>query len=379
MLLPNFLKALQSSAVPSSGKKLVIIQLSGGNDGLNTIVPYRNDVYYQLRPQIALPATNVLKVSDELAFHPALQKLQLLYDKGYLSIINNVGYPNPDRSHFRSMDIWQTASDAQEYLKTGWIGRYLDASCKQCDTAHHAIEIDDTLSLAMKGEMLKGLAIKNPQRLHQILHNPCVSKVATQSVAQSKNASLHYLYKTLAEATSSADYIYDNSNISRSTAVYPNTPLGKQLKTVAELIQSGVDSKVYFVSMSGFTHVGQPGQHERLLRTYAEAVYTFVDELDRAHAFDDVLILTFSEFGRRVSQNASNGTDHGTANNLFIMGKKLKKAGFLNATPDLSKLDQGDLIHEIDFRSVYATVLNKWLEGNDEAVLGKRFAQLQLI
>lgn len=380
MLMPHFLKALEhGGAVPSSEKTLVVVQLSGGNDGLNTVVPFRNDIYYQLRPQLALPASNVLKASDELGFHPALQKLRRLYDQGYLSVINNVGYPNPDRSHFRSMDIWQTASDSHEYLNTGWIGRYLDASCHDCQTAHSAVEIDDMLSLAMKGESVKGLAMKNPQRLHQILHNPFIAKVNDAS-GQASNSSLHYLYKTLAEASSSADYIYDKSKVFKSSAQYPDTALGKQLKTVAELIQSGIQSKVFYVSFSGFdTHVRQQPQHERLLNTYADALHSFVGDLEKSDDFKNVLVLTFSEFGRRVSQNASNGTDHGTANNVFIIGKQLKKAGFLNGTPNLTKLDNGDLIHEVDFRQVYATILNKWLGANDQIVLGKRFGQLQFI
>lgn len=382
MLLPNFLKAfeLNSATIQQSGKILVVIQLSGGNDGLNTIVPYTNDLYYQYRPQLALSKANVLKASDSLGFHPALIKLNELYDQGYLSVINNVGYPNPDRSHFRSMDIWHTASDATEYLNTGWVGRYLDSSCKDCQVAHQAIEIDDTLSLALKGESIKGLAVKNPKKLYQILHNEFFQRVSKNTPQDSSDPTLHYLYKTLAETTSSADYIYDKSRVYRSSVSYPNNEFAGQLKTVAELINSGIETKVYYVSLSGFdTHVRQQAVHERLLGIYAESVHAFISDLEKNNRFQDVMVMTFSEFGRRVAQNASNGTDHGTANNLFILGKNLKKKGFINETPDLSKLDNGDLIHQIDFRSVYATVLNKWLNTNDAQVLNNKFGLLDFV
>lgn len=380
MLLPGFLKSLEANPLLPEGQKiLVVIQLSGGNDGLNTIVPYTNDLYYQLRPQLALSKGSVLRASDSLGFHPSLVKLNELYDKGYLAVINNVGYPNPDRSHFRSMDIWHTASDSNEYLNTGWIGRYLDSSCKNCNIAHQAIEIDDMLSLALKGENIKGMAVKNPKKLYNVLHSNYFQKISKQS-PETADPSLHYLYKTLAEATSSADYIYDKSKVYTSGAVYPNNEFAGQLKTVAELINSGIETKVYYVSLSGFdTHVRQQPQHERLLSTYAESVHAFLGDLEKNNRFQDVLIMTFSEFGRRVSQNASGGTDHGTANNLFIIGKNLKKRGFINSTPDLSKLDEGDLIHDIDFRSVYATVLNKWLDTNSTSILNGQFQTLDFI
>lgn len=382
MLLPGFLKSLEANPLSASKgqKKLVVIQLSGGNDGLNTIVPYTNDLYYTLRPQLALPKSTVLRASDSLGFHPALIKLNELYDKGYLAVINNVGYPNPDRSHFRSMDIWHTASDSDVYLNTGWLGRYLDSSCsKNCSMAHQALEIDDMLSLALKGDHIKGMAVKNPKKLYNILHNNYFQKI-NKELPQPADTNLHYLYKTLAEATSSADYIYDKSKVYTSAASYPNTEFAGQLKTVAELINSGIETKVYYVSLSGFdTHIRQQPQHEKLLSMYAESVYTFVSDLEKNNRFQDVLIMTFSEFGRRVAQNASGGTDHGTANNVFVIGKNLKKKGFINSTPDLSKLDQGDLIHDIDFRSVYATVLNKWLGGNSAAVLNGQFKTLDFI
>ncbi|MFZ6013547.1 MAG: DUF1501 domain-containing protein [Bacteroidota bacterium] len=384
MMVPNFLKAFENPQAmfrKTSDKILVVIQLSGGNDGLNTVVPYRNDLYYQYRPQLAIPSSKVLKATDEMGFHPSLRELQQLYDDGYLAILNNVGYPNPDRSHFRSMDIWHTASNANEYLNTGWIGRYLDSSCQSCNTAHQAIEIDDTLSLALKGESIKGMAMRNPKKVYDAVKNNFFRSVVEQNApGEMHESSIHYLYKTMAETSSSADYIYQKTKVYKPSVPYPSNEFSNRLKTVSQLIHSGVDTRVYYVSLSGFdTHVRQAQQHEQLLKTYAEGIGPFMKDLEENGRLDDVLIMTFSEFGRRVSQNASGGTDHGTANNLFIMGNALKKKGIINDTPDLSKLDQGDLIHQVDFRSVYATLLNQWLEAPDKKILQGSFKVLDFI
>src|SRR4030095_13254057 len=166
LLVPRFLKAFEAgNMVPAGNKVLVILQLSGGNDGLNTVIPVRNDIYYKSRPRLGIEKAKALSLTDEVGLHPALTGFKELYDDGSLGILNNVGYPNPDRSHFRSMDIWHTASQSSEYLTTGWVGRYLDAQCSGCDKPTQAIEIDDVLSLAMKGENIKGIAVKDPRRL----------------------------------------------------------------------------------------------------------------------------------------------------------------------------------------------------------------------
>lgn len=184
----------------------------------------------------------------------------------------------------------------------------------------------------------------------------------------------------MAETVSNAKYIYEKSNVIRSSQEYPNTEFGKRLKTIAELIQSGIRTKVYYASLSGFdTHVRQAGQQERLLTIYSEAVNSLVQDLKASGNFDRSVIMTFSEFGRRVEENGSAGTDHGTANNLFLIGGKLKTPGFMNHTPDLQKLDHGDLIYEIDFRQVYATLLRNWLNANDENILSQAFSNLPLV
>jgi uncharacterized protein (DUF1501 family) len=378
--VPNFVKAFEQVAKASLGyKKLVIVQLSGGNDGLNTIVPFTNDIYYENRQGISIPKNDLIKVTDDLGFNKSLAPLKNLYDQGYLSIINNVGYPNPNRSHFRSTDIWQTASSAYEYLDTGWLGRYIDRYGKM---PYSGIEIDDSLSLIMKGETMNGIATKNPRILFDNTQTPYFKKVLShQSDQHLSEHNLGYLYKTMIEAKSSAKYIYETSKTYKSKQEYPNNAFGKQLKTTAEFINSNIQSKVYYVSMGGFdTHANQADRQKRLLSTYSESMEVFVNELKQNDTFKDTLILTFSEFGRRVQQNAAGGTDHGAANNVFIIGENLKLKGFYNELPDLANLDaNGDIIHTVDFRSVYATILEKWLQVDDAVILNKSFSKLDFI
>jgi uncharacterized protein (DUF1501 family) len=378
--VPSFVKAFENAIKGSLGfKKLVIVQLSGGNDGLNTIIPYTNDIYYKSRPNIAIAKNDCIKITDEFGINKNLAPLKNLYDKGYLSVINNVGYPNPIRSHFRSTDIWHTASDSNQYLNTGWLGRYIDIYGKK---PYSGIELDDSLSLIMKGDVLKGIATKNPTSLYNNTKTPYFKKVLdSQRDVHLSEHNLGYLYKTMIEAKSSAKYIFETSKTYNSTLTYPNNPFGKQLKTTAQLINSSVESKVFYVSMGGFdTHVRQEKKQNKLLQTYSEAMDVFVKDLEQKDTFKDTLILTFSEFGRRVQQNAANGTDHGAANNVFIIGKNLKKQGFYNEAPNLIDLDKnGDIKYTVDFRSIYATILDKWLEVDDATILNKSYSKLGFI
>lgn len=378
--VPSFVRAFEEVAANKLGyKRLVIIQLSGGNDGLNTVVPFRNDLYYKERPTLGLAQNDIIKLNDEVGLNASLAPLKRLYDKGYVSIINNVGYPNPIRSHFRSMDIWQTASDSNQYSQSGWIGRYLDTYGKD---PHSAIEIDDSLSLAMKGERMNAIATKDPKIMYNLSKGPYLKNINKH--LKDKHLSEHnlgYLYKSMIAAESSAKYIYETSKTVTSKKEYPKNKFGKQMKTTAQLINSHLQTKVYYTSLGGFdTHVNQKATQKRLLNMYAEGVEAFVEDLKANNTFKDTLILTFSEFGRRVKQNASVGTDHGTANNVFIIGENLKSQGLYNNMASLSDLDDnGDLKFEIDFRTIYATVLDKWLEVDDKKVLNKSFSQLDFI
>ena len=380
VLVPNFMKAFESLDPRLFGyKKLVVIQLSGGNDGLNTVIPYRNDLYYSNRPGISIPKNKLIDINGELGLNENLSSLKVLYDKGYLSIINNVGYPNPNRSHFRSTDIWHTASDASEYLDSGWMGRFIDQYGKK---PYSGIEVDDSLSLILKGRTINGVATKDAKKMFNNAKAPFFSKLLkTQTENHLNEHNLGYLYKTMVGAKSSARYIYETSKTTTSTKSYPNNPFAKQLKTTAEFINSKLETKVYYVSMGGFdTHANQSNRQSKLLKIYSEAMDVFVKDLEASDSFKDTLILTFSEFGRRVQQNAAGGTDHGAANNLFIIGKNLKKPGLYNDCVDLKNLDKnGDIIHTIDFRSVYATLLDKWLDASHSKVLGNSFETLNFI
>ena len=359
LLLPKFLKAFEGQTmVPLGNKVVVILQLSGGNDGLNTVIPVRNDLYYKARPRLGITKDKALSLTDEVGLNPALTAFKELYDDGSLSIINSVGYPNPDRSHFRSMDIWHTASQSSEYWNNGWVGRYLDAQCKGCDKPTQAIEIDDILSLALKGDNIKGIAVKDPKRLYGTANEKFFKEVMKNHKQEAGEQSADYLYKTMAETLSSADYIFQQSKMHPTKAEYPKSDLGNSMKTIASLIFSEINTKVYYVSLGSFdTHINQEAQQQRLFTEMNDAVKAFI----------------------KVAQNASNGTDHGTANNMFLISGGLKQKGLINELPNLADLDEGDLKYKVDFKNVYATVLNKWLKANDREILAKQYEYLNFI
>ncbi|MBL7780205.1 MAG: DUF1501 domain-containing protein [Saprospiraceae bacterium] len=379
LFVPQFLKAVEGkNTLAPNGKVLVVLQMSGGNDGLNTVIPVRNDIYYRERKRIAVPRETSLALGDEAGLHPVLTAMKNAYDQGEMAVLNSVGYPNPDRSHFRSMDIWHSASAASEYWQTGWIGRYLDAQCAGRPSA--AIEIDDTLSFALKGEQRKGLALQDPKRLYESAHSQYFADYSAAHQHIEAEAPVAYLYKTMAETLSSADYLYEQSRRKPISSAYPATGLGKQLKTIASLILADTDTSVYYVSLGSFdTHINQEGQQKRLFQEMNDALAAFIKDMKTNSKWNDVLLATFSEFGRRVSQNASGGTDHGTANNMIFLGGALREKGLLNPLPDLSDLDDGDLKYKIDFRQVYATLLHGWLDADAEKVLGQKFDLLQFI
>ncbi len=364
LFIPQFIRAGVKPIIGiPGGKRLVVIQLSGGNDGLNTVVPFMDDLYHKLRPGLAISPSEVFKLNEYQGFHPALSSFSKLFEKGQLAVFNGVGYPNPDRSHFRSMDIWHTASGSNEYFNSGWIGRYLDSDCNGCAQPHQALEVDDSLSLALKGEKRKGLSVKEAGLLYKSTKDPFFRNMADQnSNAMLTDDNLGYLYKTMIETCSSAEYIYEKWKTTESKREYPQTAFSNQLKTIARFINSGLSTRIYYVSLGGFdTHASQAGTHENLLKMWSEGTKAFVADLEAAGTMDDTLILAFSEFGRRVGVNASKGTDHGTANNLFVISNGLKKKGIVNDPPVLTDLDDGDLRYSVDFRNIYSTVLEKWM------------------
>src|SRR5437773_6355612 len=274
------------------------------------------------------------------------------------------------------MDIWQTGSASNEYITTGWVGRYLDAQCHGCDKPTYALEIDDVLSLALKGENSKAIAMKDPKRLFGT-SNETFFKDVMKNHKDRDEETVDYLYKTMSETLSSANYIFQQSRAHPSSADYPKTELGNGLKTIASLIFSDINTKVYYISLGSFdTHVNQENQQQRLFTELSDAVKSFTKDLKANNRFNDVLMFSFSELGRRVSQTASGGTDHGTANNMFLIGGALKQKGIINEMPNLGDLEEGDLKYNIDFKNVYATVLKNWLDADDSAILGRKYDHL---
>jgi uncharacterized protein (DUF1501 family) len=277
------------------------------------------------------------------------------------------------------MDIWQTASDSKDVLQTGWLGRYLDAQCSGCDKPTQVLEIDDVVSLALKGAQIKGMALKDPRRLYNTSHEKYFRDLVDGHMTGSEQP-VDYLYKTMAETLSGADYIFGQSKLRPSSASYPNTDLGRNMHTIASLIFSDINTRVYYLSLGSFdTHVNQAAQQQRLFTELNDALVAFVADLKANHRFEDTLLLSFSEFGRRVAQNASGGTDHGTANTMFLVSGGLRQKGLINALPDLTNLSEGDLKYRVDFKDVYATVLNKWLGADDKNILARQSAYLDFI
>lgn len=349
--LPGFLTAQNLWNKLFSAKPdniLVFIQLNGGNDGLNTVVPYLDPLYYSNRPTIAVEKSSVIQAANGLGFHPALKDFSTMLQSGDLSIIQNVGYPNPNRSHFRSQEIWQTASGSKQYLDYGWLGRYLDIQCK--DESLHALNLDTIDNLSLKAASTNVLTVKDFNRLNSI-------SSGDSSFSLSENPQLDFVRSL---QTASMDGLDEIKNALKHSAgmneAYAQNALSKNLEWIAKLIKGNLASSIYYTSLSGFdTHNNQVQLHHKQLTILNDAVYSFYKDLKRNQLLDQVTLVIFSEFGRRVKENGT-GTDHGTAGPMFIMGGR-NKGAIIGKNPDLNTLDQGDLIHQIDFRSVYASLL----------------------
>lgn len=374
LLLPSFLRAnTLSSSLSGSMKRLVVIQLSGGNDGLNTVVPYGVDEYYNNRVRIGLKEESLLKIDNQFGFNPVLKGLYKLHQEGMVSILNSVGYPNPSRSHFRSMDIWHTASNTEEYKTHGWIGQYLDSYCQH---AYQAIELNGNLSLALKGKEKSGIAFTNPEVFYKAINAPFYKELKAVSTT---NTELDFMYKVFNDTQNSAKYIYDQHKLVSNTVDYGRGAFGQQLKEIATLIQSDIQTPVFYTSLKGFdTHVNQLGNHNRLLKILDEGISAFVKDLEKDNLMEDTTILVFSEFGRRLKENASRGTDHGAANVSFVIDKNLSKQAHQFNTIDLTDLHRGDPKHKVDFRSIYQELLTHRLKVNSEIVLGRDYQKLGL-
>ena len=354
LLLPDFLHAFGSQQNVVIGDQCVVfVQLNGGNDGLNTFVPFDNPLYYALRPQIALSKDAVIGKNKGMAFHPALKGFAEMQQNGDLSVIQNVGYPEPNRSHFRSQEIWQTASDSNKYINEGWLGRYLDLQCKDHQPTA-GINLDSIDNLSLKGLEPNSITVKNPN----------VFKTKNQKEdagVLSDNPQLDFVRKVANSVTEGSDEI--QKALAKSTAAisYPKTGLATNLAWIARLIKGNLNSKVYYTSLNGFdTHDNQLAIQNNKLTELNDALYSFYTDLKKASLMQNVTIVVFSEFGRRVKDNGK-GTDHGTAAPMFVIGGN-NKGKIIGNNPNLSDLDQGDLKYETDFRSVYASLLQKKLD-----------------
>ena len=353
LLLPDFLYSFGAQSNLVVGEQcLVFIQLNGGNDGLNTFIPFDDPLYYDLRPKISLSKEVVVAKNQGMAFHPALKDFATMQQNGDLSVIQNVGYPEPVRSHFRSQEIWQTASGSNEYLNDGWLGRYLDLQCKDHQPTS-GINIDSIDNLALKGQVPNTITVKDPNKF----------KVKTKSDEDAKlsdNPQLDFVRKIANSVSEGSDEIQKALAKSISEIAYPKTGLSKNLEWIARLIKGNLNSKVYYTSLSGFdTHDNQLTIHKNKLTELNDAIFSFYQDVKSAKLLQNVTIVVFSEFGRRVKDNG-NGTDHGTAAPMFIIGGG-NKGKIIGENPDLANLNKGDLRHETDFRSVYATLLQQKL------------------
>ncbi|MEC4048537.1 DUF1501 domain-containing protein [Flavobacterium sp. SUN046] len=351
LLLPDFLHAFGNQKQLITGEEcLVFIQLNGGNDGLNTFIPYDNPLYYEMRPKIALSKDIVIGKNRGMGFHPALKDFAQMQQNGDLSIIQNVGYPEPVRSHFRSQEIWQTATDSNKYLNEGWLGRFLDQQYHD----HHptaAINIDSIDNLALKGMEPNSITVKDPNRFK-------IKKNKEEEVTLSDNPQLDFVRKIANSVVEGSDEIQKALGNSTTEMTYPKTGLAKNMEWIARLIKGNLNSKVYYTTLGGFdTHDNQLGIHERKLGELNDALYSFYTDIKSAGLLQNVTVVVFSEFGRRVKDNG-NGTDHGTAAPMFIIGGNTG-GKIIGTNPNLADLNQGDLKHQIDFRSVYATLLKE--------------------
>lgn len=414
LVLPQFLngfslKAMgQTSLMPASGhdltndRVLVLIQLNGGNDGLNTVVPVDQYGPYQAaRPNIALPEKKLLKLNgiDTTALHPALADIQKLFNEGKAGIVQAVSYPKPNFSHFRATDIWMTGSDADKVLNTGWAGRYLndlfpgfpDKYPNETMPDPLAIQVGSVVASAFQGPTFTmGLAISNPANFYDLIEDKTDETSNTRWGEQ-----LAYLEKIAQKTDQYAGVIKKAAlSINKQSANYPapgKNPLADQLKIVARLVAGGLRTKVYLVSTGSFdTHAKQAepddsttGTHAQLLNRVSEAVGAFMDDLKGLNVAERVMGMTFSEFGRRIKSNASGGTDHGTAAPIIYFGSAVK-AGVIGTNPQLpiSATVNDNIVMQHDFRSVYATVLQQWLNlpaQDVQTVLNGQFALLPMV
>ena len=371
-------------AQAAQSRTLIVVQMAGGNDGLNTIVPYTDGTYYQARPTLAVQANQVLPLNERLGMHPSLKALQPLWQQQKLAVVEGVGYPNPNLSHFASMDIWQTL-DLNGQGAQGWLGKYVAGLVDKDGHPFQSLAVGTALPVALKSINADEPVVSDP-RSYRLLPDP--AEASEVSAAEARVQTLLKLYNTypqsapyaaLLDATAQSAYtgsrqLLDVASRYQPQAKYPGSNLAKGLQTLAEAIVEGLGLRVGYVTLGGFdTHAQQANTQASLLKDLADSLTAFYADLAAHGASQDVVVMTWSEFGRRVEENASLGTDHGTAAPLFVLGDAVR-GGVYGEPPSLNKLDNaGNLVYTTDFRSVYATVLEAWLGAPAQAILGGDF------
>jgi uncharacterized protein (DUF1501 family) len=373
--MPGFLA--RAAAQAGGDKTLVVIQLTGGNDGLNTLVPFSNPAYYAARPNIAVPRSEVLTLSRDLGMHPALKPLMGLWDKGQLAWMENVGYPNPNRSHFASMAIWHTA-DPSQASSEGWIGRVSE----QIGDPFCASNVGTTTPLALIGQNYAlptlGSVDQFQVKLPAGLQGAFDDMLGNGFDGQARSGEAAYLQAATRSMLKHTAAVQANIGKYRAGALYPDSKFAGQMKDIARLIAAssgsgGTGQRVLYTSLGGFdTHAGQRAEQDGLLGDLAAALRAFYADLEAQGLAEKVVVMGFSEFGRRVAENDSAGTDHGKGSVMFALGRGVK-GGIHGDSPDLEKLNDGDVIYKQDFRGVYAEGLTRWLNLDARKILGGDF------
>ncbi|HVB09467.1 MAG TPA: DUF1501 domain-containing protein [Bacillota bacterium] len=384
---PTAAAATISAAAPGAADRvLVIVQLAGGNDGLNTVVPYQQGAYYDMRPTIAIAQKDVLPLAGAGAgLNPALAGLHQLYQQNQVAIVQGVGYSNPNLSHFRSMQIWETAQPTSNSY-TGWLGRYLDGV--QAKSPLEAVAIGSSVPLAMQGstvappaiEALSAFDLRTDPRFPDDRTSLLNALAAMYGGAPADPATFALVRGATVDAYASAAAVQKAATGYKPSSPYPATQLGKQLELVAQLVAGGLPTRIYYTVLGGFDdHANEHTGYAHLLQQLGDAVAAFFTDL-KGHGLDQrVTLMTWSEFGRRAKENASGGTDHGTAAPLFVVGPSVK-GGLYGEAPSVTNLDSdGNLKFDVDFRQVYATLLQEWLAADPAGVLGGTFSTLPLL
>jgi uncharacterized protein (DUF1501 family) len=375
----------QPATQVSDDNVLVVVQLSGGNDGLNTVIPFANDAYLKSRPTLALKE-RLLKVNDELALNPGLEALKRRFDEGTLAIISGCGYPNPNRSHFESMDIWHTANPGGG-TKGGWLGHYLDHALRGTSNPLAAVNIGTALPQALVNDAAPVPSIQSISDF-SVQTDPGTPFDAEleQQIIRDLNAvkeaspAMQFLQRQSTNAIVASEQIRRLTEGYKPDASYP-PGLGERLRLIAQIICGNFGTRVFYCEIGGFdTHSNQLAGHENLLKQVGDSIDAFLTDMNAKGYGRKVSVMCFSEFGRRVAQNDSNGTDHGTAGPMFVVGSAVK-GGLHGAYPSLAPDDvaDGDLKFTTDFRRVYATLLERWLNADSAAVLGNKFEPVEFL